>query len=167
MTIANIDQARFREVVGHFTTGVAVITTCHGDRRFGVTASAVASLSLEPPMLLACLNRRLPTCAALGAAGAFVVNILDEGQDDLAMRFATPQSDKFAGVDVVDGALGVPLLRDALAHLECRVVERVDAGTHTVFLGSVQTAHARVGSPLAYFRGTFGRFERTAAADAA
>ena len=166
MTSTTVDQALFREVVGHFTTGVAVITTCQDGRRFGVTASAVSSLSLAPPMLLACLNQRLPTCEALGAAGAFVVNILDERQGDLALRFATRQPDKFAGLEVDEGALGLPLIPEALAHLECRVAGRVDAGTHTVFLGEVQSARACGGSasPLAYFRGAFGRFERAAEA---
>jgi len=158
-----VDQAIFREVVGHFTTGVAVITTQAGDERFGVTASAVSSLSLEPPMLLVCLHRRLPTCEALGATRAFVVNILDEDQDELAMRFATRQPDKFAGVPMGSSDLGIPLLADALAHLECRLVERVDAGTHTVFIGEVQSARARPGGPLAYFRGSFGRFAARAA----
>jgi len=166
MTSTTVDETLFRDVVGHFTTGVAVITTCRDGRRYGVTASAVASLSLEPPMLLACLNRRLPTCDALGSAGAFAVNILDERQGEVALRFATRQPDKFAGLDVAESPLGLPLLPDALAHLECRVAGRVDAGTHTVFLGEVQTARARDGSgrPLAYFRGTFGRFEDADAA---
>src|SRR5205085_9346517 len=121
------DQAVFREVVGHFTTGVAVITTRDGDERFGVTASAVSSLSMEPPMLLVCLNRRLPTRDALLEAGTFAVNILGEDQHELAMQFATRSPDKFAGVGVRDGAAGVPLLDDALAHLECTVAEHVDA----------------------------------------
>jgi flavin reductase (DIM6/NTAB) family NADH-FMN oxidoreductase RutF/DNA-binding GntR family transcriptional regulator len=155
-----VDQAVFRDVVGYFTTGVTVVTTRDGDQRFGVTASAVSSLSLEPPMLLVCLNRRLPTCDAVTAAGSFVVNILDEHQGELATQFATRGTDKFRGVSVAEGRLGVPVLADALAHIECRVAERVDAATHTVFLGEVQTARARPGSPLAYFRGTFGRFEQ-------
>lgn len=155
-----VDQAVFRDVVGYFTTGVTVITTQDGDHRFGVTASAVSSLSLEPPMLLVCLNRRLRTCDAVTSAGSFVVNILDEDQGELATQFATPAPDKFRGVNVAYGELGVPLLADALAHIECRVSERIDAATHTVFLAEVQTARARPGSPLAYFRGTFGRFEQ-------
>lgn len=155
-----VEQAVFRDVVGYFTTGVTVITTRDGDQRFGVTASAVSSLSLDPPMLLVCLNRRLPTSDAITAAGSFVVNILDEEQGELATQFATRAPDKFRGVEVAEGNLGVPLLADALAHIECRVAERVDAATHTVFLGEVQTARARPGSPLAYFRGTFGRFEQ-------
>lgn len=158
-----VDELVFREVVGHFTTGVAVVTTRRGDDRFGVTASAVSSLSLDPPMLLVCLNRRLPTCDAITATGAFAVNILAEGQTDLARQFATRHPDKFRGVRVADGDLRVPMLTDALAHLECRVRERVDAATHAVFLGEVLTARAGGGSPLTYFRGAFGRFVDAAA----
>lgn len=155
-----VDQALFRNVVGHFMTGVTVITTADDERRYGVTASAVSSLSLDPPMLLVCLNRRLPTCETVGRVGAFAVNILDEGQGDLATQFATRQADKFQGARVIEGELGLPLLADALAHLECRVVEQVDAATHTVFIAEANTASARAGNPLAYFRGSFGRFEQ-------
>jgi flavin reductase (DIM6/NTAB) family NADH-FMN oxidoreductase RutF len=151
-----MDEGIFREVVSHFTTGVAVVTTRQGDVRFGVTASAVSSLSLDPPMLLVCLNRRLPTCDAIEASGAFAVNILAEGQHDLALQFATRHPDKFRGVRVADGDLRLPMLTDALAHLECRVHNRVDAATHAVFLGEVQTARALGGTPLTYFRGAFG-----------
>lgn len=153
-----VDELVFREVVGHFTTGVAVVTTRRGPDRFGVTASAVSSLSLEPPMLLVCLHRRLATCDAITATGAFAVNILAEGQSHLARQFATRHPDKFRGVQVTDGDLRVPMLADALAHLECQVRERVDAATHAVFLGEVLTARAVGGSPLTYFRGAFGRF---------
>lgn len=89
------DRNLFREVVGHYATGVTVITTQDRDERFGVTASAVSSLSLEPPMVLVCLNRKLRTCAAVGARGAFAVNVLDEHQGELATQFATRQPDKF------------------------------------------------------------------------
>jgi flavin reductase (DIM6/NTAB) family NADH-FMN oxidoreductase RutF len=156
------DQDAFREAVGHFTTGVAVITTCHAGRRYGVTASAVTSLSMEPPMVLVCLNRRLATRDALLQTRHFAVNILAEDQTALAMQFATRAPDKFAGVPVVDGAHGVPLLQDALAHLQCTAVDPVDAATHTVFLARVRDVRVRAGDPLAYFRGRFGRFERAA-----
>jgi flavin reductase (DIM6/NTAB) family NADH-FMN oxidoreductase RutF len=159
-----MDEAVFREVVGHFTTGVAVITTRRGAERFGVTASAVSSLSMEPPMLLVCLNRRLPTRDALLHTRRFAVNILAEHQRELALQFATRQADKFAGASVHDGADGVPLLGDALAYLECSVTEHVDAATHTVFLAAVRSATARTGAPLTYFRGGFGRFAPAVAA---
>ena len=153
------DREVFRDAIGHFASGVTVITTAHGDTRFGMTASAVSSLSLDPPMVVVCLNRSAPTCAAVTAAGVFGVNILSENDGELAERFARPRDDKFAGVDVVAGAGGVPLLRDALARLECRIVEDVEGGTHSVLLAEVRRAEAAQGSPLAYFRGRFGRLE--------
>jgi flavin reductase (DIM6/NTAB) family NADH-FMN oxidoreductase RutF len=153
------DQAVFREVVGHFATGVAVITARRDGRDFGLTASAVASLSLEPPMLLVCLNRASVTHGALTAAGAYGVNVLTDQQAEIAIRFAgTERKTKFAGLRAHYGPLGQPLLSDALARLECRVAETVTAGTHTVFLGTVAHAEATPGSPLTYFRGRFGRF---------
>jgi flavin reductase (DIM6/NTAB) family NADH-FMN oxidoreductase RutF len=153
------DQAVFREVVGHFATGVAVITTRREGRDFGLTASAVASLSLEPPMLLVCLNRTSVTHGALSAAGAYGVNVLTDEQAEIAVRFAgTERKTKFSGLRVHYGPLGQPLLTDALARLECRVTETVSGGTHTVFLGTVAHAEAAPGSPLTYFRGRFGRF---------
>jgi 4-nitrophenol 2-monooxygenase / 4-nitrocatechol 4-monooxygenase, reductase component len=90
------------------------------------------------------------------------VNVLAADQAELALQFARPAPDKFAGVRVVMSASGVPLLRDALAHLECTVADPVDAATHTVFLAEVDGVQTRGGDPLAYFRGAFGRFERAA-----
>jgi flavin reductase (DIM6/NTAB) family NADH-FMN oxidoreductase RutF/DNA-binding GntR family transcriptional regulator len=152
------DREVFRDAIGHFASGVTVITTAHADTRFGMTASAVSSLSLDPPMVVVCLNRSAPTCAAVARAGVFGVNILSENDGELAERFAKPAADKFAGVDVV-APRGVPVLRAALARLECRVVEDVEGGTHSVLLAEVRHAEASQGSPLAYFRGRFGRLE--------
>jgi 4-nitrophenol 2-monooxygenase / 4-nitrocatechol 4-monooxygenase, reductase component len=149
----------YREAAGHFTTGVAVITTLHEGRRYGVTASAVSSLSLDPPMLLVCLNRGLATRDAVVATRRFAVNVLAEDQAAIAMQFATRAPDKFAGVPLADGIEGVPLLTDALAHLQCTLVDPVDAATHTVLLAEVDEVGVGDGSPLAYFRGSFGRFE--------
>lgn len=149
----------FRDVIGHFASGVTVVTTRHDGALYGMTASAVSSLSLDPPMMLACINREVPTRAAVSAAGVFGVSILSEDQGDLAERFATPRSDKFESVDVIEGASGVLLLAGALARLECRVAEEVRGGTHSVFLAEVERADAGAGAPLAYFRGRFGRLE--------
>lgn len=153
------DQALFREVIGHFATGVAVVTARHDGVDYGMTASAVASLSLEPPTLLVCLSRESVTHRAIQSAGAFGVNVLTEAQGAIARRFAgTDRAQKFHELRVRHGELGQPLLLDALARLECRVDEPVTGGTHTIFLGTVQTAEAGEGAPLAYFRGKFGRF---------
>lgn len=153
------DRDIYRDVIGHFASGVTVLTSRHEDTDFGITANAVASLTLDPPMLVACVNKQTGTENSIRNSGAFAVNILDEDQGEIAMRFAKPDSDKFAGMNISYGELEEPLLTDVLAHLECRVAEQVTGGTHTVFLAEVQRADAREGSPLAYFRGRMGRFE--------
>lgn len=153
------DQRLYRKVVGHFATGVAVITATHDGVDHGMTASALASLSVEPPTLLVCLSRESVTHSAIHSAGAFGVNILTESQEEIAKRFAgTDRVQKFDELRVRHGELGQPLLLDALARLECRVAEPVTGGTHTIFLGTVQSAEADEGAPLTYFRGRFGRF---------
>jgi flavin reductase (DIM6/NTAB) family NADH-FMN oxidoreductase RutF/DNA-binding GntR family transcriptional regulator len=149
----------FRDVIGHFASGVTVITALHDGAPYGTTASAVSSLSLEPPMLLVCLNKQSSTGQAIAAARRFAVNILGEDQPDAAMRFARKGAEKFKDVGVAPGEWGEPLLADALATLECVVVEEVTGGTHSVFLAEVHRASARTGAPLAYFRGQFGRLE--------
>lgn len=159
------DRDLFRDVIGRFASGVTVITARHEDTDYGITASAVASLTLDPPMLVACVNKQTGTENAISHSGAFAVNILDEDQGEMAMRFARPDTDKFRGVEVSYGELDEPVLDGVLAHLECRVAEQVTGGTHSVFLAEVQKAHAREGTPLAYFRGKLGRF--TAAEDEA
>lgn len=149
----------FRDVIGHFASGVTVITTRYEGVPYGTTASAISSLSLEPPMLLICMNKSSSTGQAVASAGRFAVNILSEDQPDEAMRFARKGENKFKGIAVTDGEDGEPLLENALATLECRIVEEATGGTHTVFLSEVERASARPGAPLAYFRGQFGRLE--------
>lgn len=154
-----VDQPVFRHVIGHFATGVTVVTAANAEGLFGMTASAVTSLSMDPPMLLVCLNSKSNTCAAVSAIGRFAVNILGEEHGLVAQRFATQAPDKFDAVGVTLGPLGSPLLRDALARLECRVVQEVTGGSHRVFLAEVAHAEAGEGTPLTYYRGRFGRFE--------
>lgn len=158
-TPPGITADEFRDVIGHFATGVTVVTAVEAGERFGSTASAVSSLSLEPPMLLVCMNRQSATGACVSRAGRFAVNILEAGQGALAKRFASKVADKYAGVDTSEGCFGGPLLEGALAHVECRVVEEVSGGTHSVFLAEVERAQAGTGTPLAYYRGQFGRLE--------
>jgi len=156
---AHCDKEVFRDVIGHFASGVAIVTTRDSGVDYGVTANAVSSLSLEPPMMLICLNRTSRTQTANNRSRSFSVNILSESQGELAVRFATSVGDKFIGVAVSRGELGNPLLDNALAHLECRVIEQVSGGTHRVFLAGVQRAERFEGAPLAYFRGQLGRLE--------
>jgi 4-nitrophenol 2-monooxygenase / 4-nitrocatechol 4-monooxygenase, reductase component len=150
----------FRAIVGHFLSGVTVVTTYDADRAYGTTASAFTSLSLEPPMVLVCLNQSSETGAAVLRARRFAVNVLAEGQEAAALHFGRKDEDKFAHVDIDDGSTAGPLLREALATFDCRVVEDVVGGTHRVFLAAVERAAARRGAPLAYFSGRFGRLHR-------
>ena len=161
MEARSLTSEEFREVISHFASGVTVITALHDGRPFGTTASAVASLSLEPPMLLVCMNKQSETGRAVAQSSRFGVNILGANQADLAERFAQKGGDKFAGVSVTPGKWGEPLFDEALATLECRVAEATTGGTHHVFLAEVESGAARGGTPLAYFRGEFGRLELT------
>jgi flavin reductase (DIM6/NTAB) family NADH-FMN oxidoreductase RutF/DNA-binding GntR family transcriptional regulator len=154
------DATVFRRVIGNFMSGVVVITATHDDVRHGMTVSAVCSLSLDPPMVLVCLNAGSATQEAVRRSGRFAVNILAEHQGHVAERFArSGPADKFTDLQARAGRTGVPVLPDVLATVECRVVEVVGAGTHRVFLAEAVHAEATEGSPLAYFRGRFGKFE--------
>jgi 4-nitrophenol 2-monooxygenase / 4-nitrocatechol 4-monooxygenase, reductase component len=157
----SLTSDEFREVISHFASGVTVVTALHDGRMYGTTASAVTSLSLEPPMLLVCMNKQSETGRAVAISKRFGVNILGANQVDLAERFAQKGGDKFAGVPITSGESGEPLFEEALATLECRVAEETTGGTHHVFLAEVERGAARGGAPLAYFKGEFGRLDLT------
>ena len=161
MDARSLTSDEFRDVISNFASGVTVVTVMHDGRVYGTTASAVTSLSLEPPMLLICMSKQSETGRAVSAAGRFAVNILGANQADLAERFAQKGGDKFAGVRVTPGKWGEPLFEDALATLECLVAEETTGGTHYVFLAEVESGSAGGGTPLTYFRGQFGRLELT------
>lgn len=151
-----LSEATFREAIGHFATGVTVITTTHGGKPAGMTASAVCSLSLEPVLLLVCIDNRLPTHEAIDASRRFTVNVLGEGSSELALRFSRPAKDKFAGVALVSDA-DPPVLEAAIAHFVCEVDERLPGGDHSIFVGRVLSCGATPGRrPLLYFRSAFG-----------
>jgi flavin reductase (DIM6/NTAB) family NADH-FMN oxidoreductase RutF/DNA-binding FadR family transcriptional regulator len=160
------DPAVFREVISNFMSGVVIVTARHDDTIQGMTVSAISSLSLEPPMLVMCLNRKAQTQDLVHQSGSFAINILGEEQGHLADRFASRHEDRFAGVSHHPGHTGAPVLDGVLGVIECRVEEAVTGGSHRVFLGRVVHAEAGEGSPLAYYRGKFGRFELAQDADA-
>jgi flavin reductase (DIM6/NTAB) family NADH-FMN oxidoreductase RutF len=152
-----LDMQTFRNVMGHFAAGVTVVTAHAGGEDFGLTASAVTSVSAEPPMLLVCLSQSSRTQAAVSTAGWFAVNVLDESQAFLATRFGGTSTSKFDGLPVGRGLRDIPVITEALAHLQCRVVETVEAGTHLVVLGEIEAASARPGHPLVHYRGRLSR----------
>ena len=157
--LSPVEDSLFRDVVGHLASGVTVVTTRVGNEDFGMTASSVTSLSAEPPTMLVCINNRVPTASAVSSAKAYVVNVLTHEQGGIANQFATPSPDKFRGTHTEIGHLGLPLLDNALAYLECQVIEEISGGSHTIFIGQVVRAFANAGSPLTYYRGGYGRFE--------
>ena len=142
--------------MGHFATGVTIVTTRDGRGSFyGLTANAVTSLSLVPPLLLVCVDRKAESFAHFYDSKTFVVNILAEDQEALSTRFAQSGGDKFAGVPFRLGRLGTPILDGALGHLECRIVETHEGGDHVIHVGEVEHAGARAGRPLLYFQGRY------------
>ena len=151
-----VDEIAFREAIAHFATGVTIVTTTHEGRPGGMTASAVCSLSLDPVLLLVCIDNRLATHQAVDSSRRFAVNVLGEADEALAQRFARRGEDRFAGVPVIEGS-DPPLLAQAIASFVCEVQERVPGGDHSIFVGRVLSCAATPGCrPLLYYRSAFG-----------
>jgi flavin reductase (DIM6/NTAB) family NADH-FMN oxidoreductase RutF len=157
-----IDPDSFRSVLGRFASGITVITAVDVDGRdVGMTVSAFCSVSLDPPLVQACIDRAASMFEALQHAERFGVSILASDQEALSRRFAAEDSThRFDGIGYARGENGVVLLEDALAHLECRVYARHDAGDHMLFLGEVERVSARDARPLLYYRGGYAQLER-------
>jgi flavin reductase (DIM6/NTAB) family NADH-FMN oxidoreductase RutF len=156
-----IDADSFRAALGRFASGVTVVTTCDASGRdHGMTVSAFCSASLDPPLVLACIGHEASMHGVVLKADRFGVSILATEQEPLARRFADQRSDRFDGVGYTRGKLGVALLDDALAQLECLVVERHEAGDHTIVVGQVESAVCFQGRPIVYYRGGYTQLEQ-------
>jgi flavin reductase (DIM6/NTAB) family NADH-FMN oxidoreductase RutF len=152
----SIDDKEFRRLLGRFAAGVTIITTTGRDGKpYGLTATAFSSVSLSPPLVLVCVDKRSESHPHLEASGVYGVNFLAEGQVELSNRFAKSGGEKFQGLALEPSVLGVPLLAGVLAQLECRVTTSVDAGDHTIFIGNVESGRADGGEPLLYFSGAY------------
>jgi flavin reductase (DIM6/NTAB) family NADH-FMN oxidoreductase RutF len=151
-----VTQEDFRAALSRFPSGITVVTSRGtAGERHGITVSAFCSVSLNPPLVLACIEKTTGSHAAIRDSGVFAVGILAAGQDDLSERFSLPSPDKFDGVSCRVGLAGVPVLTDALVALECRVENAFDGGDHTIFVGSVENVSIRDGEPLVYFHGSY------------
>lgn len=155
-----IDIPSYRRIMGNFATGVTVVTTDNGGLLHGLTANSVTGLSLEPLMLLVCVDRKAHAHGELLRAAAFGVNILAGDQVDVSNRFAKsaePEEGSLRGVPFHRGSTGVPLVDGAMAHFECRPAHVFDGGDHTIFVGEVvDGAVSRPeADPLLYFRGGY------------
>jgi len=154
----------FRRALGHFATGVTVVTTSDGDGRpTGLTASAFSSVSLDPPLVLVCVDHKSQSYPALLERGRFAVNILRRDQQPVSRRFASTRLDKFDEVAFRVSELGLPLIEEALTQLECVTVSTHVEGDHTIFVASVERAHVSAGEPLIYYRGQYDRLSGTSA----
>lgn len=153
-----ISKDEFRHALSRFASGVTIITTRDaGGNLHGITVSAFCSVSLEPPLILVCIDRNTGSHFALAETDAFVVNILGADQPHVSDRFASLLPGKFETVNYRSGIDGLPVLENALANLECRLVNSFEGGDHTIFVGRVESAIVNDGDPLVYFHGGYRR----------
>ena len=155
-----VDPYEFRTIIGHLASGVTIITSAEGDRFHGMTANAVVSLSLDPVMLLICVDKTAYSHASIRQAGAFGVNILADNQEAVSRLFAKhsePESGSLRGQPFRIGDTGTPMLAECLAFLECRVKDVLEGGDHSVFLGEVvdQGVVNNDARPLVFYRGGY------------
>ena len=150
-----MDVAAYRQVVGHFATGVAVVTADTRDGPAGFTCQTFGSLSLEPLLITFSAHVGGHSWPRVRDVGVVGVSILAEGQDDVAKVFATSGADKFAGVAWTPGPAGSPLLDGALAHLEARILGVTTHGDHDQVVAAVEHAASHPGRPLLYYRGGY------------
>ncbi|HEX2849302.1 MAG TPA: flavin reductase family protein [Acidimicrobiales bacterium] len=155
------DAAHLKQVMGHFCTGVTIITAVDDDEPVGFTAQTFQSLSLEPPLVMFSPQKASTSWPRIQRAKSFCVNILGEDQEALCRSFATSGADKYRGIGWRPGpATGAPVLQDVLAWVEGRIVAEHEGGDHVIVVGSVLDLQLeREGRPLLFYRGGFGRFE--------
>lgn len=153
-----ISQDDFRSALSRFASGVTVVTTKDDKGKFhGITVSAFCSVSLEPPLVLICIEKTTVSHDALTGSGVFAVNVLAETQAAIAEHFASPSADKFDSIEYTGGSAGLPVLAGVAAVLECSVVKICDGGDHSIFVGGVDRAAVSEALPLLYFRGEYAR----------
>lgn len=154
----------FRDAMRRFPGVVTLVTTRHGAERRGITATAVCSVTADPPSLLVCLNKATGTCAAVAETGHFNVNLLGQAAEDLALRFAgaggVTGEEKFGEGDWRADDKGLPYLADALMSMSLDVTERTEAGSHVVYIGQIRSVRFGEGEPLLYEQSAFRALAR-------
>ena len=151
-----ITKEEFRHALGKFASGVTVVTTKDKTGKlFGITVSAFCSVSLEPPLILVCIEKDTGSHHAFGQSGAFVVNILHEDQEEISNRFASHPANKFAEISYHLGIEDLPVLDNVLVNLECRLHNSYEGGDHTIFVGEIERATISEEKPLVYWHGDY------------
>src|SRR5450756_1600886 len=154
-----VDPRDFRNALGTYATGVTVITAAGADGKpYGLTCNSFASVSLNPPLVLWSLVIYSQSMGVFQNASHFAVNVLGASQQALAVRFATPSEDRFAGVAWTPGLGNAPILTDSVANFQCRAADRYYGGDHVIFLGAVEAYAYNRQEPLLFARGGYGRF---------
>ncbi|MHB1487168.1 MAG: flavin reductase family protein [Acidimicrobiales bacterium] len=156
---SSLDEARFRQVLGHFATGVTVVTAHDDHGPAGFTCQSFMSVSLEPPLIAFAPGATSATWPRIAATGAFCVNVLRQDQEDLCRVFATKGDAKFDGVGWKPGPNGSPVLTDALAWVDCRLDTVHETGDHLLVVGRVTDMGVGPGHPLLFYRGGFANLE--------
>lgn len=155
-----VSPTEYRAALRHFASGVTIVTTRDREGRpCGLTASAFTSVSLDPPLVLVCVDRDATAHPGFEAHGWFAVNLLATGQEHVARQFALSGGDKFAGVAYREGRARLPIIEEVVAALECRIVHRYPGGDHTIFVGEVEGAAVGGGPPLVYYGGDYHRLQ--------
>jgi flavin reductase (DIM6/NTAB) family NADH-FMN oxidoreductase RutF len=150
-----LDPMLQRQVMGRFATGVTVVTTRFGDEVSGMTANAVISLSLEPPLVAVSVDKEASMHGYIQEGKCFAINILRLDQEELSNRFAQRGPKDFSDLNVQIAETGAPILSEALAWLDCRLVNTVAAGDHDLILGEPVAGVAAEGTPLLYYGGKY------------
>jgi flavin reductase (DIM6/NTAB) family NADH-FMN oxidoreductase RutF len=152
-----VTAEEFRAALAHWASGVAIVTSAAGERIHGMTVSAFASVSLDPPLVLVCADKTSDTLGVIEDGGVFAANILSSAQRALSNRFATKKDEhlRFEGLAWRRGATGAPILPGVLAALDCRVVAAHDAGDHVIYVGRVESVDLAAGEPLLYYGGGY------------
>ncbi|HLK47263.1 MAG TPA: flavin reductase family protein [Bryobacteraceae bacterium] len=159
---ARFPADEFRRTCARFPSGVTILTVFDAaGAPHGMTASSFTSVSLEPPLVLVCVDHRATVMAHLKQCEFFGINILAEGQHELSTRFSRRKEDRFEGIEWTGGRHGVPVIPDMLASFECSMHRLVDAGDHAIVLGEVLHAEHREGRPLVYFGSGYHRLDGT------
>ena len=156
--MSGLDQARFREVLGHFATGITIVTASEEGEPVGFSCQSFAALSLDPPMVILAPAKSSTSWPRIAEAGAFAVNILAEHQEAICLNFAVSGGDKFDGVAWTAGTTGAPLIKGSLATIECTLGAIYEGGDHELVTGHVVAMEVGSGSPLLFYRSGFGRF---------
>lgn len=148
----------FRQVMGNFATGITVVTTRDAEGKpYGLTVNSFTSVSLDPVLVLVCLDNRLSGLKSFLQSKHFGISILSEHQEDVSRMFAKKDSERPSSV-YIEGKLGLPLLRNSVAVMECETVKVYEGGDHQIFLGEVKAAEVlQLDHPLLYFRGKYQR----------